>query len=76
MPPSNLQRLLAVLSCPVTHSPLQLENGCLVSQIGRLRYPIEKGIPKLLRSSAVLPEGVHSMEQFQGLFAAKIMGKN
>jgi uncharacterized protein YbaR (Trm112 family) len=75
MPTPNLQCLLSVLSCPVTHSPLKLENGFLVSQTGRLRYPIEKGIPKLLRSCAVLPEGVHSMEQFQGLFAAKLVGK-
>jgi uncharacterized protein YbaR (Trm112 family) len=66
---------MAVLSCPVTHSPLELENGFLVSQIGRLRYPIEKGIPKLLASAAILPEGVQSMEQFKDLFAARLAVK-
>ena len=72
---SSLQSMLTVLSCPVTHSPLKLEDGFLVSQIGGLRYPIEKGIPKLLASAAILPEGVQSMEHFKGLFAAKLAAK-
>ncbi len=68
-------RMLEVLSCPVTRSPLKLENGFLVSAVGKLRYPVDNGIPRLLPSAALLPEGVQSMEQFKALFAAKIAAR-
>ncbi|WAP51201.1 hypothetical protein OL239_15210 [Arthrobacter sp. ATA002] len=49
--------LMAVLRCPVTGSPLEEENGELVSTAPdaagrRVRYVLDEGIPVLLASSA------------------------
>lgn len=49
--------LMAVLRCPVTGSPLEEENGGLVSTAPdagghRVRYVLEEGIPVLLAAAA------------------------
>lgn len=46
--------LLDILVCPVTQTPLQLDeaNHELVSRAAGLAYPIRDGIPVLLREEA------------------------
>lgn len=61
---SDLADLLELLACPVTGSRLRREGDFLVSAEGGLRYPIEGGIPILLRERAALPEGVDSLDGF------------
>lgn len=51
--PKVSPELLSILRCPVTHSPLVQEGDELVSTEdapsgGKVRYPIEDGIPILL----------------------------
>ncbi|MHC4106577.1 MAG: Trm112 family protein [Planctomycetota bacterium] len=57
--------LLAILVCPVTHSPLRLEGDELVGAVGGLRYPVREGIPVLLPDAAKLPAGIESLEAFK-----------
>jgi uncharacterized protein YbaR (Trm112 family) len=61
---SDLATLLDLLACPVTGSRLTRQGDFLVSEEGGLRYPIEGGIPILLRERAVLPEGLDSLDGF------------
>jgi uncharacterized protein YbaR (Trm112 family) len=61
---ADLQDLLDLLACPVTGSRLRRDGDYLVSEEGGLRYPIEGGIPVLLRERAVLPEGVATLDGF------------
>jgi uncharacterized protein len=52
-------RLLEVLVCPVTHTPLEYdrEAGELVSRAAGLAYPIRDGVP------VMLPEEARRLEQ-------------
>ncbi len=59
-PPSVDPRLLEILVCPVTRSPLRYdrERGELISQAARLAYPIRDGVPIMLPDEArILEEG-------------------
>jgi hypothetical protein len=63
------EETIAILRCPITHSKLRLENGCLVSEVGGLKYPIRNGIPVMLPDEAALPTGVESLDVFRQRFA-------
>ncbi len=60
-PPLDVDpRLLEVLVCPVTRSPLTYDRGRqeLVSRAARLAYPIRDGVPIMLPEEArALDEG-------------------
>ena len=59
-PPSIDPRLLEILVCPVTRSPLRYdrERGELISGAARLAYPIRDGVPIMLPDEArTLEEG-------------------
>lgn len=59
-PPSVDPRLLEILVCPVTRSPLRYdrERGELISKTARLAYPIRDGVPIMLPDEArTLDEG-------------------
>jgi len=59
-PPSVDPRLLEILVCPVTGSPLRYdrERGELISAAARLAYPIRDGVPIMLPDEArMLEEG-------------------
>ena len=58
-------KLLEILRCPLTRSPLRQEGDALVAEIGGLRYPIRDGIPVLLVEEATLPEGVATLDEFK-----------
>jgi len=47
-------RLLSVLACPVTRTPLRLDAGAgeLVSDAAGLAFPIREGVPVLLVEEA------------------------
>jgi uncharacterized protein YbaR (Trm112 family) len=60
--------MLDFLACPLTGSRLRRDGDFLVSEEGGVRYPIENGIPVLLRERAVLPPGVASIEGFSRTF--------
>ena len=47
-------KLLAILVCPVTHGPLELDaaTGELVSRSAGLAYPIRDGVPIMLPEEA------------------------
>jgi hypothetical protein len=49
--------LLARLVCPVTRTPLRYDKGELVSDEGRLAYPVRHGTPVLLIEEARPLEG-------------------
>ena len=53
-PPSVDPRLLEILVCPVTRSPLRYdrERGELISAASRLAYPIRDGVPIMLPEEA------------------------
>ena len=53
-PPAFDPKLLAILVCPVTHGPLELdaEAGELVSRSAGLAYPIRDGVPIMLPEEA------------------------
>ena len=58
--PSVDPRLLEILVCPVTRSPLRYdrERGELISAAARLAYPIRDGVPIMLPDEArMLEEG-------------------
>ena len=63
MPPRTSDvdpRLLEVLVCPVTHTPLEYDRSAkeLVSRAARLAYPIRDGVPVMLPEEArTLGEG-------------------
>jgi uncharacterized protein len=65
-------RVLAILRCPLTHSPLKAEGDELVAEIGGLRYPIRDGFPVLLAEEAKLPQGVASLDEFKRKYATYI----
>ncbi len=57
MPPRSAEvdpRLLEVLVCPVTHTPLDYDRDRreLVSRAARLAYPIRDGVPVMLPEEA------------------------
>ncbi len=59
-PPSVDPRLLEILVCPVTRSPLRYnrDRGELISAAARLAYPIRDGVPIMLPDEArTLDEG-------------------
>ncbi|HWB53261.1 MAG TPA: Trm112 family protein [Tepidisphaeraceae bacterium] len=64
--------LLAILRCPLTHSPLRQEGDFLVAEIGGLRYPVRDGIPAMLMEEAQLPPGVASLDDFKQQFKDQI----
>jgi uncharacterized protein YbaR (Trm112 family) len=66
--PGGLDEMLGYLACPLTGSRLRRDGDFLVSEEGGVRYPIENGIPILLRERAVLPPGVASIEGFSRTF--------
>jgi hypothetical protein len=47
-------RLLEILVCPVTHTPLEYDRakGELISRAARLAYPIRDGVPIMLPEEA------------------------
>jgi hypothetical protein len=53
-PPSVDPRLLEILVCPVTRSPLRYnrDRGELISAAARLAYPIRDGVPIMLPEEA------------------------
>ncbi len=61
-PPSVDPRLLEILVCPVTRSPLRYdrERGELISQTARLAYPIRDGVP------IMLPDEARTLEEGEG----------
>jgi uncharacterized protein YbaR (Trm112 family) len=61
-PPSVDPRLLEILVCPVTRSPLRYdrERGELVSVAARLAYPIRDGVP------IMLPDEARTLEEGEG----------
>jgi hypothetical protein len=65
-------KLLGILVCPLTRSPLRQEGDQLVGQVGGLRYPIRDGIPILLIDEAKLPEGIETIEAFKAKYADQI----
>lgn len=75
-PPSSEHRvdpkLLEILVCPLTRSPLRQEGDELVAAVGGLRYPIRDGIPVLLVDEATLPDGVASLDAFKQQYAEQI----
>lgn len=70
--PALDEKLLKLMVCPVTRSPLRQEGDFLVGTVGGLRYPIREGIPILLASSAQMPAGVANLEEFKRRFADQI----
>ena len=66
--PEGAGEMLDFLACPLTGSRLRRDGAFLVSEEGGVRYPIENGIPILLRERAVLPPGVASIEGFRRTF--------
>ena len=46
------QKLLEILVCPKTHSPLVLHGDELISKDAKLAYPIRDGIPIMLIEEA------------------------
>jgi uncharacterized protein YbaR (Trm112 family) len=52
-------RLLEVLVCPITHTPLEYdrERAELVSRAAKLAYPIRNGVPVMLPEEARALEG-------------------
>lgn len=59
-PPSVDPRLLEILVCPVTRSPLRYDRSKaeLISAAARLAYPIRDGVPIMLPDEArTLDEG-------------------
>jgi hypothetical protein len=65
-------KLLEILVCPLTRSPLRQEGDELVGEVGGLRYPIREGIPVLLVDEAKLPEGIASLDDFKQRYADRI----
>lgn len=65
--PANVfdERLLNLLRCPLTRSPLRKEGDWLIAEKGGLAYPIRDGIPVLLTEEARLPEGVTSLDELK-----------
>lgn len=59
---------ISILRCPVTGSPLRLEDGFLVAEVGGLRYPVRDGVPVLLAEEARLPVGFQSLDAFKARF--------
>ncbi len=61
-PPSVDPRLLEILVCPVTRSPLRYdrERGELISAAARLAYPIRDGVP------IMLPDEARALEEGEG----------
>ncbi len=55
-------RLLEILVCPVTRSPLRYdrERGELISNAARLAYPIRDGVP------IMLPDEARTLEEGEG----------
>jgi uncharacterized protein len=52
-------RLLEVLVCPLTHTPLEYDRakGELISRAAKLAYPIRNGVPVMLPEEARALEG-------------------
>jgi uncharacterized protein YbaR (Trm112 family) len=57
------QQLLDILRCPMDpgHTRLDLIDNALVCQRCRLKFPIEKGFPRMLVEEAELPSGCASL---------------
>jgi uncharacterized protein YbaR (Trm112 family) len=72
-PPTQIldEETLSILRCPVTRSKLKMEDGCLVGEVGGLRYPIRNGIPVLLAEEAGLPLGIESLDAFRQQFGTR-----
>ena len=60
--------LVDLLVCPVTKSPVRLEQDELVGKVGGLRYPIRDGIPVMLADQAKLPDGIATLDEFRAKF--------
>jgi uncharacterized protein YbaR (Trm112 family) len=59
------QQLLDVLRCPLdpSNTRLDLLDKALVCQRCRLKFPIEKGFPRMLVEEAELPPGCTSLDE-------------
>lgn len=57
------QQLLDILRCPLdpSNTRLELNEGALICQRCRLKFPIEKGFPRMLVEEAELPPGCSSL---------------
>lgn len=58
-------QLLEILRCPLDpqHARLDLVESALVCQRCRLKFPIEKGFPRMLVEEAELPPGCASLKE-------------
>ena len=68
--PDGMEEMLGFLACPVTGSRMRRDGDVLVSEEGGLRYPIENGIPILVRERAILPPGTTSIAGFKRTFTS------
>ena len=64
--------LMAMLRCPLTHSPLRQDGDFLVAEVGGLRYPVRDGIPVMLIEEAKLPPPFKTLDEFKAHFANSI----
>ncbi len=65
--------VVALLRCPVTHSPLRLQGDQLIAELpadAPLRYPIRDGLPLLLPNEAILPPGVADLTAYRDRYVA------
>ena len=63
---------IAMLRCPLTHSPLRQDGDFLVAEVGGLRYPVRDGIPVMLIEEAKLPQPFKTLDEFKAHFANSI----
>jgi len=68
-------KLLDILRCPLTRSPLRQEGEFLISEIGGLMYPVREGFPVLLAEEAKLPPGVISLDEFKQKYREQIQNR-
>ena len=60
--------LLEILICPITRSKLHLEGERLISEVGRIQYPITDGIPQLLPQEAIFPPDAPTRAEFKAKY--------
>lgn len=57
------EELLALLRCPIGRGPLVQQGEYLVCESCGVRFAIRDGIPALVRSQAILPDNVATLEE-------------
>jgi uncharacterized protein len=55
------RKFIDILRCPLGKSELKLENEFLICSQCGVKFPIRDGIPVLLMSEALLPEGFENV---------------